>query len=371
MRVTLYRDHPAEGWPSMDRYADSLLAALRETAPSSWQFTVATPPGPWRVPYGQILRRMLSYPTWARRQQGDINHVLDHSYGHLLFALDPVRTVVTVHDMAPLRFPNSPASLSRAAWRLAWRGTQKADALIAVSAFTAAEVRSLSRRPPKRLYVAPQGVSPRFRPGLVAQRALIREQYLAEGGTLLLHVGHSQTRKNLPTLLRCLALLTQQGMLVTLLQVGGRLSAAQIALIEQLGLKQAVRLLGPVSDDDLVAYYNAADAFVFPSLYEGFGLPVLEAMACATPVVAANAASLPEVVGDAGVLFDPRSAEALAEAVMRVLREPGLADELRRRGVERARQFTWQRTAMATLKVYESMAGPSSSAAASSSGRTG
>ena len=110
-----------------------------------------------------------------------------------------------------------------------------------------------------------------------------------------------------------------------------------------------------VSDQDLVSFYNAADVFAFPSLYEGFGLPVLEAMACGTPVVASNAASLPEVVGDAGLLADPHSSEALAKTIASVLEDSELAAELSRRGLERARQFTWERTARGTLAVYHSL----------------
>jgi len=115
--------------------------------------------------------------------------------------------------------------------------------------------------------------------------------------------------------------------------------------------------LGRVTDSDLIGLYNLADVFVFPSLYEGFGFPPLEAMACGTPVVASNAASLPEVVGDAGLLVDPRDPEVMAEAIHRVLQDRDLAEELRRRGLERAQQFTWERAARETLAVYEMMLG--------------
>ena len=120
-------------------------------------------------------------------------------------------------------------------------------------------------------------------------------------------------------------------------------------------MENVVRFLGPVPEADLPALYAGAAVFVFPSLYEGFGLPVLEAMACGTPVITSNTSSLPEVVGEAGILIDPRDVRALAEAVERVLADERLRAELRAKGVERARQFTWEKTARETLAVYRSV----------------
>ena len=123
-------------------------------------------------------------------------------------------------------------------------------------------------------------------------------------------------------------------------------------LVQVLGIGEKVLLTGPLTDIDLPALYSGADLFVFPSLCEGFGLPPLEAMACGTPVVCSDATSLPEVVGDAALTVDPYNVEALAEAMCRVLGERDLASALRARGLERAQQFTWRRTARETLGVY-------------------
>ena len=127
------------------------------------------------------------------------------------------------------------------------------------------------------------------------------------------------------------------------------------ALIDELGLREAARFAGRVAEADLPALYNAADVFVFPSLYEGFGLPILEALACGTPVVAGDAASLPEALGDAGLLADPGAPAALAEAIGRILGEPALAAELARRGVARAAEFTWERCAGRTVAAYQAI----------------
>jgi glycosyltransferase involved in cell wall biosynthesis len=200
--------------------------------------------------------------------------------------------------------------------------------------------------------VVPLAVSPDFRPQPPEKGIAIRRRYAPGKERLLLHVGHTQPRKNLPTLLRALVLLRQQGTQVILAQIGGQPDASQRELIQELGLERAVHFVGPLPDKDLVTLYGVAEVFVFPSFYEGFGLPPLEAMACGVPVVCSNVASLPEVVGDAALAVDPHDVQALAEAIERVLADPALAAELRQRGLERARQFTWERTAQATLAVY-------------------
>lgn len=352
MQVTLYRDHPAEGWPSMDRYAESLSAALQQLATPGWEFKMPMPPPPWPGRYGQILRRSLGYRAWVRQEQGNVNHIIDHSYGHLLLTLDPARTVVTVHDVTPMRFPGYQFGLSQLAWRLAWRGVQRAQHVIVVSSFVAAELEGCLKLAAPHIFVVPEGVSPHFCPQPAERQAAVRSRYLLEGQRLVLHLGHTHPRKNLPTLLRALALLRQQGIAFAFVQIGGRPNESHKKLIRELGLEQAVHFVGRVSDMDLVALYSTAAVFVFPSLYEGFGLPVLEAMACGTPVVASNAASLPEVVGEAGLLLDPNSPLALAEAIAQVLDDHALAAELRQRGLERARQSTWEQTARGCLNVY-------------------
>ena len=138
-------------------------------------------------------------------------------------------------------------------------------------------------------------------------------------------------------------------------KVGGPFTAPQHVLIDRLQLEGQIEHLGLVTLPELVAAYGRADVLLMPSWYEGFGLPVLEAMACGVPVVAANRASLPEVVGDAGLLIEPDDLDGVADAVTRIIADPALREDLRQRGLKRASEFTWERSAQLTLAVYHAV----------------
>lgn len=357
MRVVLFADSPRENWPSMDRYARSLFRALQQIAPEH-EFRLLVPPDPPIGLRGRLfpLWRLCWYPLWARRFAADVYHILDHSYGHLLWGLDGDRTVVTIHDVAPLFFPGHSLGLSRLAWQMAWKGAQKARRWITVSDFTKREVLNFVNRNPEEVIHIPEGVDSNFHPLSEEQIGEWRKKLGLGAKKAILHVGHCQPRKNMERLLTALALLNRQRVAFHFIQVGGVFTSAQRRLLESSGLEHHVRQMSRVSEEELVGLYNVADVFVLPSLYEGFGLPVLEAMACGTPVVAANAASLPEVVGNAGLLVDPHSPEAIAKAIAQVLEDSALASDLRERGLRRAREFTWERTAEQTMHVYTNIA---------------
>ena len=168
-------------------------------------------------------------------------------------------------------------------------------------------------------------------------------------------MGSLEPGKNRGRLLQAFGRLRARGLEHTLAVAGQRAwrFEGEEPLAGRLGLADAVRFLGYVPPADLPALYSAADLFVFPSLYEGFGLPALEALACGTPVVTSSVSALPEVVGDAALQVDPLDVEALAEAMERLLRDDGLRADLRERGLRRAEEFSWERTARQTLAVYE------------------
>lgn len=216
-------------------------------------------------------------------------------------------------------------------WKRSLRGAAR---VVAGSQATAQELEAALPELRGRVAVVYPGLDEVFTPGPGRE------------GRYLFHLASADPRDNTETVLAAHARLPERIPLLVGGDLGGR----------RLSAGDGVELLGRVSDEELVALYRGAAAYVDASLYEGFGYQPLEAMACGAPVVASSATSIPEVVGDAGLLCDPRSPEALAAAIRRVLEEPGLADELRRRGLARARQFTWERAARRFAEVLEEVA---------------
>ena len=347
----------------MERYADELVVWLPTSQPPlAVDAYVLRSPLKTRGRLGVLWTqawRSAAYPLAAARRQGDINHIVDHSYAHLVHVLDPQRTVVTCHDLAPLalRSLNGRRGLSTLLWDWSFAGMLKAAHIVCDSQFTAAELARLANYPVERTTVVPLGVDQAFHP--IADRSVLdplRQQYqLSPERSIILHVGHCGTRKNLNRLIEALGIVRRHGTAFHFVQIGGRFTIAQRDLIRRNELNGQILQIPYVPEAQLPAWYNLASVFVFPSTYEGFGLPILEAMACGVPVVSSSATSLPEVVGDAGVLFDPSDPAALADAVMSVLLNSRLRTELAQRGRERARLFTWQRCAKLTFAVYESL----------------
>jgi glycosyltransferase involved in cell wall biosynthesis len=236
------------------------------------------------------------------------------------------------------------------------RAVTAARGLIFSSDHTRREFLSLYPYPADRCAVVHLGVAPAFSGG---DRASARAELglPPDRPLLLLHVGSEERRKNVETLLAALARLARRRRDLLLVRVGGGSSRSR-RLIRRLGLAAHVRYCSDLAEADLVRWYRAADAFVFPSLYEGFGLPVLEAMACGCPVVAAHRTSVPEITGEAALLVDePLDPEALAGGIERVLDDPALAAALAAAGPRRAAAFTWQRAAAGTLEVYRRIVG--------------
>ena len=276
---------------------------------------------------------------------------------HVLPLIHPQRSVVTVHDLGYLHYPEAHRPFDR--WYLHWstrRHVRAACHLIADSQATRDDLIRHYGAAPERVTVVTPGCDEIFRPVTNAIRlAQVKKRYGIRGDYLL-HVGTLQPRKNLERLLEAFARLDGELQLV-LAGKRGWLYDRIFRRVEELGLGDRVLFAGHVPQEDLPALMSGARLLAMPSLYEGFGLPVVEAMACGTPVVCSNASSLPEVAGHAALLVDPLDVEALAATMERVLGDDKLRAELIERGFERARKFSWERCAHETLAVLEEAGG--------------
>ncbi|MFQ5596309.1 MAG: glycosyltransferase family 4 protein, partial [Anaerolineae bacterium] len=280
---------------------------------------------------------------------------------HVLPLICPVPAVVTVHDLGYLAYPEAHGRFDR--WYLDWstrRHTRVAAHLLTDSEATRQDLIRHYSADPNHITVVYPGLDPAFRPiDDPNQLAAVRSRYGIHS-EYVIHVGTLQPRKNLHRLLDAFERLpnTQYPIPNTQLIFAGKPGWQIDDLVARAtAMTDRVRLLGHVDQQDLPALISSARALAMPSLYEGFGFPVLEAMACGTPVVASNVSSLPEVAGDAALLVDPHDTDALADALAHILTDEDLRAELRRRGLQRARQFTWQRAAQQTLTILESVAG--------------
>jgi glycosyltransferase involved in cell wall biosynthesis len=310
-------------------------------------------------------------PLRARLDRADVYHIPAQTMATLLcFQRFPGPVVVTVLDIIPhlvrgdRELDTSRHAMERLFYRLAMAGLRRADALVAISAYTKRTLVEALGLPEERIHVVYPAVDhERFRPLDVPPQ--FRARYgQEEAGRHILYVGSDDPRKNLPTLLHAFAAVRQQLSGAKLLLAGAsefpRQRQRLAGLVEALGLGGQVRFLEGVADEDLPLLYNLAGALAMPSLYEGFGLPVAEAMACGTPVVCSNATALPEVAGPAALLVSPRDPEAMAAALLRVLTDGDLAAGMRRQGLTQAAAFTPARVTAGLMGAYTSaLAAPS------------
>lgn len=272
----------------------------------------------------------------------------------------PCPTVFTIHDLAILEFPHTIDPLWRSYVSVNLRlALTRAKAIITISDSTRQDViRHFSVRP-DLVRVVHHGCDPRFRPQVKGELRASTAARLGLPDSFILYVGTLEPRKNVPRLLRAFRTLkSERGVPHKLVIVGERgwLYDDIFQELEDLGLKEEVAFTGYVDLDDLPVIYGLSDMLVYPSLYEGFGLPPLEAMACGCPVVTSAVSSLPEVVGEAALCVDPYDVRAIKEAMETILFHPDRRAELVDRGLERAKLFSWQRAASETLEVYSAIA---------------
>jgi glycosyltransferase involved in cell wall biosynthesis len=358
--VLLVPDLALEGWRSMDRYVEVLARRLPEVLV----------PAEAQAEYGfRFFARYVQYPLALRRYRPRVVHVADHSYAHCLRAFPGVPSLVTVHDLWPVHVM---ARRERGArervrdrllrWVLGW--TQRATLVVAISEFTAREIDALLALPEGRVRVVPDGVDEAFfrappPEAVEARRSGWRASLAAPVPRrlpLLLHVGSCEERKNVEGLIAAAGLLRSGGFDCALIQLGGTFSPAHSEAIARAGLSGRVVQESDVGEAELVCAYHAADLLVLPSRYEGFGLPVLEAMAAGLPVVTSGAGGLREAGGAAALLSDPSNTHAFADAIAAVLTSRGRQETMRAAGREHARAHSWDRTAARLREIYAELA---------------
>ena len=300
------------------------------------------------------LREQIHVPWVLRRERPDVFHAPHY----VLPAAVPCRSVVTIHDCIHLMFPQYLPNKAAYAYARAsmWTAVKRSNRILTVSEASKRDILHFFNVAPEKIVVAYNAIDDHF--WLTPPEdevARVTERYQLDH-QFVLYVGNIKPHKNLVRLIEAFAALRRGGHdELKLLIIGDEISKlpALRRAVHRHKLHKHVRFLGYVSDGTLRILYRLASVFVFPSLYEGFGLPPLEAMASGTPVVTSNQSSLPEVAGDAAVLVDPYDVTSIEDGMRRVLTDAALAADLRRRGPERAREFSWARSVEKTRQVYD------------------
>ncbi len=374
MRIAVDGRYINDHYPGIGRYLFNLLQALPAVAPEH-EFTVLSNPALRNTRYDltalkkpnlglvpchiapRTPKEQIDLPLTVRRLEPNLFHAPYYITAYHM----PCPLVVTIYDVIPTRYPHYlPSRVARIAYALTTRLALRAAAVvITLSRASRRDLIDLYGVSPERIVVTPLASAPHFRPATSEAIAALRAR-LGLPERYVLYLGINKPHKNLVRLIEAWAHVTHDARRTThhasriTLVIAGREDprypeARQRAT--ELNLDN-VLFLGDVAEADLPALYSGATLFVFPSLYEGFGLPVIEAMACGVPVACSNASSLPEVAGDAALLFDPTDEQAIAEAISQGLHNADLRTRLRQRGFAQAARFSWQQTARLTLEAY-------------------
>ena len=369
MRVAIVRREPKVAF-SMDVYADNLIAGLKTVHPD-WEI-IEIAPEPWSDdlenlwhsgnPLKKYYERFYNHPRTVNQLDADLFHIIDHTNAHVAYGLKKSgkSVVVTCHDLVQYVYPEIlknqsrfPA-LSMAVWQHSVRGIAAADGAIAISSNTAQDVTKWLNVEPAKVSVVLNGVDPSFR---VLESQIVaewREKHIRSPEEIcLLNVGSNHQRKNIETVLKVVKQLADRDISIRLWKIGEQFTNEQQQFIEANNLAEHITFLGKPNHEELVLLYNAADILLAPSLYEGFGLTILEAMGCGTPTITSNVSSLPEVAGNAAVLVEPMDVDAIVEAVKQINNEPNYRQDLIDKGLARVKEFSWQKTAAQTADFYQ------------------
>ena len=366
MNICLDARTATDHFPGIGRYTVNLARAMVSILGRNERLTLLRDPtqsSPWDLTTlagAQVQVIDVPLSPFSRRQQWILPRLLRrleatiyHSPYYLMPYRPGVPALVTIHDLIPLCYPRYFTLVQRVVFAVTVRlAVRAARRVIAVTRATASDLQRYLRNSVARASVIPEAADPAFRPRPPAEVEAVRRRYdLPE--QYVLYLGSNKPHKNLVRLVEAWA--RPRSLPLVIAGAWDPRYSEPRQRAEALGLGGSVLWFGPALELDLPAIYTGAIAFVFPSLYEGFGLPVLEAMACEIPVACSHASSLPEVVGEAALTFDPTDTTAIARAVDRLLSDADLRADLRKRGVRQAARFSWERAARETLALYRAL----------------
>lgn len=363
--VVLFRDFIEDNRTSMEIYSNNLENALKPIITNHFELNSYTPSIPnWlvkcKLPHGFSIRyaRYFSYPNQVKKYQGTINHIIDQSYAHLLHKINYKNSIITVHDIIPilawkgiiqgLTYPHFPLL-----YKLSVKALSKAKAIIAVSQSTKNDLITHCKLNPDNITVIHNGIDSRFCKFSIEKRKLLRDKLrLPNKDVKIVLIAGFQSYKNNFVSFKVVSKLQQQNINVQLVWLGANNEICE-KYSKQANLNNNAVSMNNLSFDQIVELYNTVDCLLFPSLYEGFGFPPLEAMACGTPVVTSNAASIPEVVGNAAIMLPPNNVDGLAEAVKNILENKMLREDYINRGYANVNRFSWKQSALQVFSLYK------------------
>lgn len=368
INLRILRDFKEDGRVSMEQYADQILLNLKERSKDIIvsNFCPIYPGWLRDIPIPEIMKlrfaRFMVYPAKAARLSGsDVFHIVDHGYAHLMRKIDPKKTVVTVHDLIPLLayrklIPGLEFKIRPYLVEYSLSFLKYAAKIITVSNNTKKDLVNLLGCSLEKIEVIHNGLGENFKPSSLEKKKQFRNEFgLPSADCFIILVTGTQVYKNHETSLRILQSLgTIWEKPVYMLRLGAQ-SSTWDDLVSKYSLKDRAFNTGFIASSRIADVYNCADCLLFPSWYEGFGWPPVEAMACGLPVVASTAASLPEVIDGAGLLADPTDYEGLTRHVVDVLKNKELRNSLIEAGLKRAKDFSWRKAAEKVEAIYRNV----------------
>ncbi len=300
-----------------------------------------------------ILKLYFLYPLIVKTKvkRGNLKHITSQNIAFLSKLFKGDKCILTCYDLIPLVYEKSFSS------NFNLNGLKRADRIITISEFSKMEIIKYVDYPEDKIDVVYPAVNHEIY-NKTDERGVLKHLKIPTDSKVVLYVGSEQPRQNVPNLLKAFSMVKKSISNIKLVKIGRpQFYGARdkiLKLVDDLDLNDDIFFIDYVSEEDLPKWYNASDVLVYPCEYAGFGLPPLEAMACGTPVVTSNTTSLPEVVGDAGIMIDPNDIESMSEMIYQVLTDSEFKNELVKKGIERSKLFNWDESARRTRDIYES-----------------